>query len=390
MGYQSQRLSQVVVRKPLVETELLSDSSDLRYFNEVITELHQTVTDLHAWQGVLLAMVSAVQGKCGVLRLYRAKSDPSPVEWHAHANRMEHQLLRDLDAGDVFDQVHDNALSHISMRPLLEGACMTAVRLIHPQGAGFLLRIYTKQASLHGSQSGMLKLILPHMEWALENFLRAHSRRLVEGAFSTVTESLGLAAFVLDPQGRVLEVNPSASRLLRGKAGLELTSDRKLRFVNAEDARQFKRLLPGISTDRVSQDHLTRAFRMQHQGYSQNAAVVVKISPQTPDAYRISGGGDYRVCEPGREGKAQCLSGDHQKSVWSDVQRILRRGLSRQRLHAIEYGAETGRKRQHRSLPHENYLSEERMQQAVRTRCRGVGQFRRSQSGKKNRCAVAS
>lgn len=148
-----------------------------------------------------------------------------------------------------------------------------------------------------------LQALVPHLRHALRLFERLQAAGAEHGVYRGVVEQMGVAAIILDHDGKVMRTNAVAERLLAEGDGLVLAGGR-LRFASAGEHRALERLLRSLKAAGDPAALPPHRFRIERPSGRRDLGVVAK--PVTTPAFMRSGGGAALalfVSDPGQDAR---------------------------------------------------------------------------------------
>jgi DNA-binding CsgD family transcriptional regulator len=132
------------------------------------------------------------------------------------------------------------------------------------------------------------QMIVPHVRHALELFERLQASHVEHSVYSGVVERMGIAAIILDIDGRVLRTNVVADRLLAASDGIAICNG-KLGFSQKGKRKTLQNLLRSVSASCDPVPLADQRFRIERPSGRRDLNVVAK-AVSTPTFMRSGGG----------------------------------------------------------------------------------------------------
>jgi len=126
----------------------------------------------------------------------------------------------------------------------------------------------------------LLTLFLPHLERAV--VLHSHLNRMESerNLYAGAVDQLAVGTIILDQDGRVLQKNRLAERLLETKDGIKLVND-GLQVGTSRDSQQFRQLVKqALLSQKSSNPSLVEAMRVQRPSGLADLGIVVRSIPR--------------------------------------------------------------------------------------------------------------
>lgn len=171
--------------------------------------------------------------------------------------------------------------------------------------SGFEARLrVTRDASrsdFGAAEREALQEIVPHLRNAIRLFERLQASGAEHGIYRGVVEQMGVAAIILDHDGKVIRANAVAERLLGDGDGLVLAGGR-LRLAAADAHRALEKLLKMLKADADPVAAPPQRFRIERPSGQRDLGVVAK-AVTTPAFMRGGKGAALAlfVSDPGQD-----------------------------------------------------------------------------------------
>lgn len=270
------------------------DLSQLEQFSQLISLMYEAADEPQHWRLCLEAIRKQIGGNYASLIVRQHNADCDGLVVSACG---DHQDMVTPDSGgslSPFSRLIPGQVATISdFMPETDwrksdyyNASCKAQQVFHVMAADvatrdgciYGLRITRPQGSLDfGPQErALLTMLLPHVQRVLNLHLSIHQDRQVISLYSRSLAQLMVAVVILDQSGLVIEMNPSATRLLEAEDGLVLR-DGRLRASYGTDNRKLQRLI-GSTLQHTKGSRLSRTEGMciSRQSGGLNWGVVVQ------------------------------------------------------------------------------------------------------------------
>lgn len=159
------------------------------------------------------------------------------------------------------------------------------------------------RADFAGVDRDTLQTIVPHLRDALRLFERLQAWDTEHGVYRGMVEQMGVAAIILDHDGKVMRTNAVADRLLAEKDGVVLAGGR-LRLTATAEHRALEKLLQSLKADADPAAIAAQRFRIERPSGRRDLGAVAK--PVTAPAFMRSGAAAALalfVSDPGQDAR---------------------------------------------------------------------------------------
>lgn len=145
-----------------------------------------------------------------------------------------------------------------------------------------------------------MQMVVPHLRHAIALFERLQASGAEHGIYHGVVEQLGVAAFILDHDGKLVRSNAVAERLLAQNDGLLLAAGR-LRLSGRAEQQVIDQMLKTLRTIEDPEAQATMRFRIERPSGQRDLSAVAKPIP-APDFLRSGKGAALAlfVSDPGQ------------------------------------------------------------------------------------------
>ncbi|RJF93138.1 helix-turn-helix transcriptional regulator [Sphingomonas cavernae] len=159
------------------------------------------------------------------------------------------------------------------------------------------------RADFGSAEKDALQSVVPHLRDALRLFERLQAWGTEHGVYRGMVEQMGVAAIILDHEGKVMRTNAVAERLLAEKDGVERAGER-LRLASIVEHRGLEKLLRSLKADTDPASLPAHRFRIERPSGRRDLGAVAK--PVTAPAFMRSGAGAALalfVSDPGQDAR---------------------------------------------------------------------------------------
>ncbi|MEM1112709.1 MAG: helix-turn-helix transcriptional regulator [Pseudomonadota bacterium] len=131
------------------------------------------------------------------------------------------------------------------------------------------------------AQRDLLKAVVPHLRQAIRLYAQLSRTRSERDIYAGAVDQLSVATIILDEQGRVLNTNAVAARLLASDDAIGLREQRLL-LANRDSGRKLQAAIDEvIHADQQGQAALVRAMRVARGDGRADLGLVVRPPPDT-------------------------------------------------------------------------------------------------------------
>jgi DNA-binding CsgD family transcriptional regulator len=284
----------------------MEQAYELGDFSCLLSALFGSLLDKEPWEEFLRVLAKLVDANFAVLIL-SARGAVTPGSMHTPGGdprRMEDyaQNFCTLDPFVGLPEGQVTAFSEFVRGPVREssfwrdyleaagGDQILGVDLRFESGLDAHLRVTrdSSRVDFGRAERERFQMIVPHVRRALELFERLQASHVEHGVYYGVVERMGIAAIILDIDGKVLRTNAVADRLLAASDGIAICNG-KLGFSQNGQRKTLQCLLRSLSAacDPVSLP--AQRFRIQRPSGRRDLSVVAK-AVSAPTFIRSGGG----------------------------------------------------------------------------------------------------
>ncbi|MGQ7957769.1 helix-turn-helix transcriptional regulator [Pseudomonas sp. SP16.1] len=150
-----------------------------------------------------------------------------------------------------------------------------------PDGAHCRIRISRSRSDppFNQDEKDLLTLFLPHLERAVVLHMHLNRMESERNLYAGAVDQLAVGTIILDQDGKVLQKNRLAERLLEEKDGLKLVND-SLQIGTPRDSQQFRQLIKqALLAQKSSNPSVVEAMRVQRPSGRADLGIVVRSIP---------------------------------------------------------------------------------------------------------------
>ena len=270
------------------------DLSPLEQFSQIVSLLYEAADEPQNWKPCLEAIRKQIGGNYASLIVRQHHADCGGLVVSACG---DHQDMVTPDSGGSLSPFSDLIPGQVATisdfmpetdwrKSAYYNASCKAQQVFHVMAAD----VATKDGCLYGlritrpqdspdfgpQERAFLAMLLPHVQRVLNLHLAIHQDRQVISLYSRSLAQLMVAVMILDQSGAVIEINPSAARLLEAEDGL-MMRDGKLRASYGTDNRKLQRLIGStLQHSKLSRLSRTEGMCISRQSGELNWGVVVQ------------------------------------------------------------------------------------------------------------------
>ncbi|MBM7060339.1 helix-turn-helix transcriptional regulator [Pseudomonas sp. UL073] len=136
-----------------------------------------------------------------------------------------------------------------------------------------------EQPSFTQADKDLLALFVPHLERAVQLHIRLNRIESERNLYAGAVDQMAVGTIILDEEGKVLQTNQVAERLLQDKDGLKRVDD-GLQVGNARDNQEFRRLVKqALLSQKSSNPSVVEALRVQRPSGRADLGIIVRSVP---------------------------------------------------------------------------------------------------------------
>jgi DNA-binding CsgD family transcriptional regulator/PAS domain-containing protein len=129
------------------------------------------------------------------------------------------------------------------------------------------------------AEKELLALFVPHLERTVQLHMRLNRFESERDLYAGAVDQMAVGTIILDEEGKVLQTNQVAERLLRDKDGLKRV-DGGLQVGNARDNQEFRRLVKqALLSQKSSNPSVVEALRVQRPSGRADLGIIVRSIP---------------------------------------------------------------------------------------------------------------
>lgn len=120
---------------------------------------------------------------------------------------------------------------------------------------------------------------IPHLERSIKIHMQLNRIETERNLYAGAVDQLAVGTIILDEDGKVLQTNRVAERLLQDKDGLKLVND-GLQVGNPRDTQEFRRLVKqALHSQKSNQPSVVEALRVQRPSGKADLGIIVRSVP---------------------------------------------------------------------------------------------------------------
>lgn len=125
----------------------------------------------------------------------------------------------------------------------------------------------------------LLTHFVPHLERSIKLHMQLNRIETERNLYAGAVDQLAVGTIILDEDGKVLQTNRVAERLLQDKDGLKLVND-GLQVGNPRDTQEFRRLVKqALHSQRSNMPSVVEALRVQRASGKADLGIIVRSVP---------------------------------------------------------------------------------------------------------------
>ncbi|BBT15306.1 LuxR family transcriptional regulator [Pseudomonas sp. SLBN-26] len=125
----------------------------------------------------------------------------------------------------------------------------------------------------------LLTHFVPHLERSIKLHMQLNRIETERNLYAGAVDQLAVGTIILDEDGKVLQTNRVAERLLQEKDGLKLVND-GLQVGNPRDTQEFRRLVKqALHSQRSNMPSVVEALRVQRASGKADLGIIVRSVP---------------------------------------------------------------------------------------------------------------